>query len=371
MRAVRKLAEAPRRAHPRRAYPRGAFTLLEMLLTTLLSAVLMVGIWSLSTLYIAFFESGRERTQEAQLVRSLMQQFSDDLLAAIQILSNDASPPAASTLTGPVRRGGPVLFVEFTTRPHFGLVGAQRSLQLTILRAAPPLDQENLDGRLESLPHATSRPIVRAPDLRRIVYSFEEPYESQANDRRPPAGLLRRELAWETARSLADDEDAPLFGDSFHPTAVSSPLPADEPGLAAVGEERLENDAQPAEQSADESILLVPEVVAIEFRYFDGQAWSSQWDSRTRKTLPVAVEIAMEVMSTKELQEQQHDLVADDQRPHETDHQTEAMSAVEEPRGRVYRKLIFLPAAARPGHSFDASEGEVRFSLEQAVRTGP
>jgi hypothetical protein len=39
--------------------------------------------------------------------------------------------------------------------------------------------------------------------------------------------------------------------------------------------------------------LLAPEVTALEFRYFDGTEWVTEWDSSTRQALPVCVEIAM------------------------------------------------------------------------------
>jgi hypothetical protein len=37
----------------------------------------------------------------------------------------------------------------------------------------------------------------------------------------------------------------------------------------------------------------VPEVVGVEFRYFDGQGWSDEWNSLTRKSLPMAVEVVL------------------------------------------------------------------------------
>ena len=39
----------------------------------------------------------------------------------------------------------------------------------------------------------------------------------------------------------------------------------------------------------------VPEVIWLEFRYFDGSAWTSSWDSRSAGRLPVAVEMRFEL----------------------------------------------------------------------------
>jgi len=39
----------------------------------------------------------------------------------------------------------------------------------------------------------------------------------------------------------------------------------------------------------------VPEVVRLQFRYFDGNGWTSQWSSLSRKSLPVAVEVTVQL----------------------------------------------------------------------------
>jgi hypothetical protein len=43
--------------------------------------------------------------------------------------------------------------------------------------------------------------------------------------------------------------------------------------------------------------LLAPEVVGINFRYFSGQEWLTEWDSEQMEGLPVAVEIILQVRS--------------------------------------------------------------------------
>jgi hypothetical protein len=47
-------------------------------------------------------------------------------------------------------------------------------------------------------------------------------------------------------------------------------------------------------ESADPSgTLLAPEVNYLEFRYFDGLTWYTEWDSEQMESLPVAVEITI------------------------------------------------------------------------------
>ena len=47
--------------------------------------------------------------------------------------------------------------------------------------------------------------------------------------------------------------------------------------------------------SREEPSMDLPEVVSMEFRYYDGQQWTDAWDSRERRSLPVAVEVALQV----------------------------------------------------------------------------
>ena len=42
-----------------------------------------------------------------------------------------------------------------------------------------------------------------------------------------------------------------------------------------------------------ESDILAPEVVEIQFRYFDGISWIDTWDSQSSGFLPRAIEITM------------------------------------------------------------------------------
>ena len=59
----------------------------------------------------------------------------------------------------------------------------------------------------------------------------------------------------------------------------------------AVAQWAAENGGQALLTDSDQ--LVAPEVIAIEFRYFDGIEWTTSWDSEARAGLPLAVEIAL------------------------------------------------------------------------------
>ncbi len=74
---------------------------------------------------------------------------------------------------------------------------------------------------------------------------------------------------------------------------------------------------------------LAPEVVALQFSYFDGTEWLTDWDSDVRAGLPVAVEIALAMV--------------DPSVPLPTQSFSFATPASEQPGYRVYRQLVHLP----------------------------
>ena len=55
------------------------FTLLEVLIVGILTSLLMLGIWSLFRTWSRLYERGERRVHAAQLVRSLCDQFTDDV----------------------------------------------------------------------------------------------------------------------------------------------------------------------------------------------------------------------------------------------------------------------------------------------------
>ena len=80
---MRRLRRRPTSAQP--AARNAGFTLLEVLLTAILSATLLAGLWSLFGTYLRLFESGQARVERAQLLRALTRQISDDLHAVEEL----------------------------------------------------------------------------------------------------------------------------------------------------------------------------------------------------------------------------------------------------------------------------------------------
>ncbi len=255
----------PRIAQTRR--PAG-FTLLEMLVAAALCSVLLLALWTLYSTFANLFDRGQARVERSQLSRALMQQIADDLQSAIQ------DPIAAA----PDQNSGEA------QRRRFGLAGSSHELRVDVLQVTPRQGNRmpvgSATGEVAGVTEA------RVPELRTIYYSFTPPtardvIEPDAESAGGPAGLIRRELDFETPAREVDEFDV---SGAAPPSAA-----ADRGSASATG--AGPGYVDPAPSAVDDSWTWVPEVLSLEFRYFDGNGWSSSWNSLQRKSLPVAVEV--------------------------------------------------------------------------------
>ena len=252
--------------------PRRGFTLLEVVIAALLVAVLMGAVYQVLFIYRKMFDRGETQTEEIQLVRTLSQQLSDDLAAAIQ---------------DPVFVGGKAYAPSGARR--FGLYGNASELRIDVLQI--PAFQVAPTPTAKEMEDTTQPRKLQAPELRTVYYSF---YDSVPVDETLPdarVGLTRSELDFETPEEL---DETGLAG--FAEVSLAEDMPAEE---VAAGSNATTFD-QLLEVGMDSSLMWAPEVVALQFRYFDGAKWRSSWDSLDRKGLPVAVEMTFGVASLED-----------------------------------------------------------------------
>ena len=150
---------------------------------------------------------------------------------------------------------------------RFGLFGTRHELRIDVLQIVPievglAAYRWDDDRGRESLP--ADAPRHRAPELRTVCYTFNKRLEIN-------------EL--ESLHGMSTDDEAHMEE-------------------ALLGLVREEMDFETRIDGG--SMLWVPEVMGLEFRYFDGSGWRSQWDSIKLKSLPVAVEVRLEI-STDEI----------------------------------------------------------------------
>ncbi|MCU0872434.1 MAG: prepilin-type N-terminal cleavage/methylation domain-containing protein [Pirellulaceae bacterium] len=244
---------------------RKGYTLVEMLLATALSAALLVALWTLMSTYGELFDKGQQQVERAQLSRAILEQMADDLRSAIQ----DPLPGQVNETAGVAQRR------------RFGLFGSARELRFDVLQLTPqqgnPLPVGRAAGR------SVETQAARVPELRTVHYTFFEPNAGDELSEPGRQGLVRSELDFET----------PLDSSATEGLAAELPKPdelADPDARSSV--ERFDGER---ESAADDARLSVPEVVSLQFRYFDGRGWTDAWNSLDRKSLPAAVEIELQL----------------------------------------------------------------------------
>jgi len=349
------VAHRGRHCRPDRA---GGFTLLEVLVATALSATLLAVLWGLFGIYLRLFETGQARTEQAQLARVLLQQLADDLHSAIEDSPGDDPADAPAGSAGAA-----------TSVRRFGLLGSSQWLRFDVLQAVPLERAPSLDTDVSEALWGSHTSQV--PELRTIYYRFqraderEEGEQSELSPEEPNVrpGLTRSERDFETPYQENARRAPGRVLTVRSPSSDTEDVPA------------TESSAVPDTFSADPSITWAPEVVGLQFRYFDGRGWSSQWDSLKRESLPVAIEAIVQMRAYGERQSATYRLVVNlpsaRQRPDVAAAQRTARRPpaapqtprpLVPPRLRVPGPLTIKPTFADP---IDAPQPD------QWIRTGP
>ena len=118
--------------------------------------------------------------------------------------------------------------------------------------------------------------------------------------------------------------------------ASTSLLPGDFPEWTAADDLLLKS---------GRDLFHVPQITAIEFRYYDGQKWEEEWDSWERRKLPLLVELLFRIQTNKGEAPSQTDREAIDDSEDSLSLAQENSTGRSMSAGRVYRRLVHLPFA--------------------------
>ena len=261
---------------------RPAFTLLEVLLTLAMSVVLMGLIGSAIQFYARDMNVNDLDVRQTMLASAVIQMIEDDLRATVHTEEIDmsaledllaANAGSAPGEAGEQADGLDAAGIDLETDPLIetetadltsgtavldipGLIGNQYQIQLDISRL-PRIEEYNtlLDGSIGNLDDIPS-------DIKTVTYylqpagagGVEDPLNSiSPSDDPNNGGLVRRSL----------DRAVTIY---------------------AANNGNLSQLSQTGE-------VLAPEVIGLEFQYWDGLTWQLQWNSDEYEELPLAVRI--------------------------------------------------------------------------------
>ncbi len=241
---------------------RRAFTLLEVMLSLTLATILLGAIYAAMSQSWRQTASGREEMARSQVARALLKRIAQDVRAVMFVPpppsdgETDDATGTTSTSTSGTSTGSTSSTTSGTgtttdtstetteTTPSaksIGIRGTATRIELHISRARRDLNfAANVDGNTLT---------TRTSDLQAVTYTLGLSGGSTAT------GLIRSE------------------GDRLIVQAI------EEKGGDAL--------------TASRSQSLAPEVAALAFRYFDGTAWYTVWDSLENGYLPRAVEVSI------------------------------------------------------------------------------
>ncbi|MFN7447087.1 MAG: prepilin-type N-terminal cleavage/methylation domain-containing protein [Pirellula sp.] len=272
---------------------RSGFTLLELMLSLALTAVVTVLIGSLVQNYLINQAVGRERVRQAQLSRSILNMIAEDIRTTVRYQPFDTKG-LTELLSGGGAAGGAG---AGGTQPGGSGGGAASA------GGAPPSggagDTTDMDSGVAALPpglYGTSTSIEI--DISRLPRPDE--YYGQASD--PVTGSLG-DLA-------TDIKTVGYYVQALRTDGIQDPLGSLKPidgtnstsqgvgGLVRRSVDRAITQYAYQQSQSDALMrtgqLLAPEVIAIEFQYFDGAMWQTEWDSSTQG-LPRVVKITIAV----------------------------------------------------------------------------
>ncbi len=289
---------------------RNGISLLELMLAMSLSGMILYGVGMAVDLHLRTLQNRRGVIEQARVARAVMRLISGDLkrvvtkyeqdLTALESLGEGSAAEALATLAavtgessdavadaiGGASGGGDsgdaaadegADFVEeeesaYTADianavelpPNAGLYGNQFQLQLDISRLP------RFDEFFQEVPNAVGDLVDVVSDVKTVAYYVQTPENAGVyaakdafGDAAVRGGLVRRQL----------DRTVTAFA------------------LANGNSTGLQEQAE----------IIAPEILGIEFRYYDGLEWLIEWDSDLKAGLPMAVEIIVSVQPVSQL----------------------------------------------------------------------
>jgi len=259
------------------------FTLLEVLLGMVLSIALMTGLWASLNLYTKIFNSGHLQVEQSQLIRGVLTKLSVEIRAAVIPSRNEESS------TSVVAEVDPMALTDSSQLESSGCCGLRGDAHWIEIDLVEPRARAILATTFDN-PSASALTTPTVPELITVRYYVAE------TDLVTPitdgiglanaAGLVRFARPWPGHPGANTSGQA--FSSSSQGRSNTAAFPDAVDEASPAGTQR-----SPINANENTPQLLAAEVVQLEFRYFDGQSWVSQWDSGQTGAIPQAVEVAL------------------------------------------------------------------------------
>ncbi len=262
---------------------RHGFTLLEVLIAMALTTLLVSAVYASLALYFRMTQQGQASLYHDRVSRALFRQMSRDIQSIRYFVpeaeASEDGEPLDDQDSLPEQNGDQVeAATELETQgpqPSKGLSGDERSLTLYISQPDREMSYEQFSS--------TAGVDVRRSDLVAVRYFLADPNADGVE------GVVGRRAVQGKAGTAEASEIqgiVRLLSDQF---------------LLDLTDPRLLQD----EQLVFGARILAPEVVSLQFEYFDGLNWQTKWDTVESGSLPqaIAVTIGLRILASEEYRE--------------------------------------------------------------------
>lgn len=323
----------------------GGFTLIEVILALFLSVIVLSAITTAIFLHVSVLDKRRGRIERAQLARNILHRMADDIRSAVQYKPVDVSQleqmmsgvdltsllasDAAGAMLGEAAESG--MTTDDLSGMADSLGGGSQNAATSGLTSGGDMGME------EDSANTTDIASSAAPPTEPGIYGNELELQIDTS-RMPRKDQYNPLLAGANVNTTDIPSDIKTIAYYYQEGGLESDLSANslEDDSASGGLVRREVTRAVARYAVDngsdltglgKADLLAEEVTLVQFRYFDGTEWQTEWDSESTGALPFAIEIQI--------------TLTDD--PDGT--KTDAMGQSEEPVEEVFRLVVHIPMA--------------------------
>jgi len=269
------------------------FTLLELLISVGLTAILMVALFSAMNIYFQLQVDSQEEITRQQVSRALLRQMTRDIQSVVfvkETATDDSTTSSSSTSSGSTGSG------LSGSAPTGGLnsTGGTGQTGVPNMTAGTGTATTSDDsGTTSAMLTYTSGLVGTANDLLLYVsvpdksLSYVDAQSLTSTDERTGDLMIVRYLVADTAGGSLSGSIAKKLGGSRTGPLGLVRITADLFGMSSAVQLGKEDEFTSVDA------VEAKEVSKITFQYYDGTQWQETWDSTKLKALPKAIEIVI------------------------------------------------------------------------------
>jgi hypothetical protein len=314
-------------------------TLMEVLLTLALSAVVVMLLVYAIDMHLRMLDVRRTNVEQAQLARAVLQIMANDIRGALQ------SDPVDFSSAGELLGAGNIDVSDLEIGGDEDTGDALEEVDLDALEDSPTVDIAT-NSDTPALPGLYGNRYELRVDVSRLPRP-DQYVASLTVDADGPTDIPSevKTVAYYLYSSEAG-RDSTVLADTALSGGMASLSPNDTPrGLVRRDQSRILTQWAAENGGLDTlrrgTVLLAEEVTHLEFRYFDGTEWLEQWDTQEEGGLPVAVQIEIWVASPSEIARREEEQLETARRLQPVTADDGLVSAY----GQPYRLTVELPVA--------------------------